>query len=147
MNTFLLAAGTLSAIAALMHVGCIVFGASWYRFFGAGEKMALLAEQKSIKPALITCGIVAVLSVWALYAFSAATLSFALPYPRIVLVLITLVYSVRGLAGLLLIKKPMGNTPRFWLWSSVICLLIGMIHLVGLSQQWPNLKAIFLFDN
>ncbi|GDY26084.1 hypothetical protein AHAT_19740 [Agarivorans sp. Toyoura001] len=139
MNTFLVAAGTLSAIAALMHVGCIVFGASWYRFFGAGEKMALLAEQKSIKPALITSGIGAILSVWALYAFSAATLSFALPYPRIVLVLITLVYLVRGLAGLLLIKKPMGNTPRFWLWSSVICLLIGLIHLVGLSQQWPNL--------
>ncbi|MDO6685949.1 MULTISPECIES: hypothetical protein [unclassified Agarivorans] len=139
MNTFLVAAGTLSAIAALMHVGCIVFGASWYRFFGAGEKMALLAEQKSIKPALITSAIVAILSVWALYAYSAATLSFALPYPRIVLVLITLVYLVRGLAGLLLIKKPMGNTPRFWLWSSVICLLIGLIHLVGLSQQWPNL--------
>ncbi|MDO6762245.1 hypothetical protein [Agarivorans sp. 1_MG-2023] len=139
MNTFFVAAGTLSAIAALMHVGCIVFGASWYRFFGAGEKMALLAEQKSIKPALITSAIVAILSVWALYAFSAATLSFALPYPRIVLVLITLVYLVRGLAGLLLIKKPMGNTPKFWLWSSVICLLIGLIHLVGLSQQWPNL--------
>ncbi|MGQ4584278.1 hypothetical protein [Lysobacter sp. F60174L2] len=34
----------LNAIAALLHVGCIIFGASWYRFFGAGERMAQLAS-------------------------------------------------------------------------------------------------------
>ena len=27
-----------------VHVGCIVFGAPWYRFFGAGEKMAQMAD-------------------------------------------------------------------------------------------------------
>ena len=33
-----------SAIAALAHLGCIIFGGDWYRFFGAGEQMARMAE-------------------------------------------------------------------------------------------------------
>lgn len=33
----------LSAIAALLHVGIIIGGPSWYRFFGAGERMARAA--------------------------------------------------------------------------------------------------------
>jgi len=39
-NTFLMIGAALSGLAALLHVGCILFGAPWYRFFGAGEKMA-----------------------------------------------------------------------------------------------------------
>ncbi len=69
MNVFLIVAGTLSAVAAILHLGCIYFGASWYRFFGAGEQMALLSEQGSIQPTLITSVIVLVLSIWSMYAF------------------------------------------------------------------------------
>ena len=36
MNVFLIAAGTLSAIAAILHLGCIYFGASWYRLRANG---------------------------------------------------------------------------------------------------------------
>ena len=72
MNLWLISAGLLSALAAILHLGCIYFGASWYRFFGAGEQMALMAERGSMQPAIITSGIVTVLGVWALYAFSAA---------------------------------------------------------------------------
>ncbi|MGB4860371.1 MAG: hypothetical protein WBP11_13735 [Dokdonella sp.] len=43
-NHYLIAGGILSAIAALIHLGCIVFGAPWYRFFGAGERMAQMAS-------------------------------------------------------------------------------------------------------
>ena len=43
MNILLVVAGALSALAALAHIGCIYFGASWYRFFGAGEQMAIMA--------------------------------------------------------------------------------------------------------
>ncbi len=49
MNIALVNAGFLSAIAAILHMGCILFGALWYRFFGPGEQMAVLAEQESIK--------------------------------------------------------------------------------------------------
>ena len=43
INPYLIAGGTLSAIAALFHLGCIVFGASWFRYLGAGERMAQMA--------------------------------------------------------------------------------------------------------
>jgi hypothetical protein len=139
MNIFLIIAGGLSGLAALAHLGCIYFGAPWYRFFGAGERMATLAEQGSIQPTLITSVITLVLLTWALYAFSAAGLIVRLPFIRFVLVIITLVYLVRGIAGFFLIISPMGNTPQFWFWSSAICLSIGIIHLVGLQRQWANL--------
>jgi hypothetical protein len=139
MNVFLIVAGTLSAVVAVLHLGCIYFGSSWYRFFGAGEQMALLAEQGSIKPTLITTGIVLVLSIWSLYAFSAAGVIFKLPLIRVVLVLITLIYLVRGIAGFFLINNPIGRSPQFWVWSSIICLSFGIVHLVGLKQQWASL--------
>ncbi len=139
MNIFLIIAGTLSAIAAVLHIGCIVLGAPWYRFFGAGEKMAVLAEQGSLQPTIITSIIVLVLSIWSLYAFSAAGLIFRLPLVRLALILITLVYLVRGIGGFFLINSRMENSPEFWLWSSVVCLVFGAFHLVGLIQRWEIL--------
>jgi hypothetical protein len=139
MNVFLIVAGTLSAIAAILHLGCIYFGASWYRFFGAGEQMALLSDQGSIQPTLITSGIVLVLSIWSIYAFSAAGIIFKLPLIRLALVLITFIYLARGIAGFFLINSPMGRPPEFWIWSSVICLSFGIVHLIGLKQQWSSL--------
>ena len=99
MNVFLIIAGTLSAVVATLHLGCIYFGGSWYRFFGAGEQMALLSEQGSIQPTLITSVIVLILSTWSLYAFSAAGVIFKLPFIRLALVLITFIHLVRGVAG------------------------------------------------
>jgi hypothetical protein len=139
MNVFLIIAGTLSAIVAILHLGCIYFGAPWYRFFGAGEQMAVLAERGSIQPTLITSAIVLILSIWSLYAFSAAGIIFRLPFIRLALILITLIYLVRGIAGFFFISSPMGRSPEFWVWSSVICLSFGIVHLVGLKQQWASL--------
>jgi len=139
MNIYLLIAGSLSAIAALLHLGCIYFGASWYRFFGAGEQMALMAEQGSSQPTIITLGIFSVLALWSAYAFSAAGLIARLPFIRLVLSLITLVYLVRGLAGFTLMNNPMGRSPEFWLWSSAICLTLGIFHVIGLTKQWEKL--------
>ncbi len=139
MNFFLLAAGTLSAVAAILHLACIYFGAPWYRFFGAGEHMALLAEQGSSQPTVITSGIVVVLCLWSMYAFSAAGVIFRLPLIRLALTLITLIYLTRGVAGFFLINSPMGRSPEFWLWSSAICLSFGVVHFIGLKQQWAKL--------
>lgn len=139
MNKFLIIAGTLNAVVAILHMGCIYFGAPWYRFFGAGEQMAVLAERGSLQPTLITSGIVLVLSFWSLYAFSGAGVFFRLPLLRSALVLITLIFLVRGIAGFFLVNSPMGRSPEFWVWSSLICLCLGIIHLIGLKQQWASL--------
>jgi hypothetical protein len=129
-------AGFLSGIAAVIHVGCIVFGAPWYRFFGAGENMARMAEQGILKPTIITLFIVVMLSIWSLYALSAAGMLISLPFKRLVLIVITTVYLMRGLVGFYFVTQPLGRSPEFWVWSSVICLIIGIMHLIGLKQQW-----------
>ena len=139
MNIYLGIGGVLSAIAAILHLGCIYFGAPWYRFFGAGEQMAQLAEKGSSLPTIVTSGIFLILTTWSLYAFSAAGLITKFPLLRLALVLITFIYMARGIAGFFLINSPMGRSPEFWFWSSVICLTIGVFHLIGLKQQWANL--------
>ena len=139
INPLLIVGAVLSAIAALLHVGCIVFGASWYRFFGAGERMARLAEAGDWRAAAITSVIVAVLSIWALYALSGAGAIRALPLLRIGLCAIAAVYSLRGLAGLLYAAFGARADAAFWWWSSAICLVFGIVHVVGLMQVWSRL--------
>ena len=139
MNVFLLIGAALSAIVATLHIGCIIFGAPWYRFFGAGEKMAILAEKGSFQPTIITSFIVVVLFIWSLYALSGAGLIAKLPLIRWVLSAITCIYLIRGILGFFLITNPLGRSPEFWFWSSAICLSFGIIHLVGLKQVWQNL--------
>jgi len=139
MNIFLLVGAILSAIAAILHLGCIYFGAPWYRFFGAGEQMAILAERGSIQPTLITSAIVLVLSTWSIYALSGAGIIVKLPLLKWALSAITFIYLLRGIAGFFLINNPLGRSPEFWLWSSIICLSFGIIHLIGLKQIWANI--------
>ncbi|QQX78474.1 hypothetical protein JK628_12845 [Shewanella sp. KX20019] len=139
MNKMLIFAGVFNATAALMHIGCIYFDAPWYRFFGAGEQMAVMAERGSLQPTIITSGIVVVLSIWSVYAFSAADVITRLPLMRLVLIVISTIYLLRGVAGLFFIGNTMGRSAAFWLWSSAICLCVGLIHLIGLKQQWAQL--------
>src|SRR5690242_4034431 len=138
-NHFLLAAAACSGIAALLHLGCIVFGAPWYRFFGAGERMAQLAEAGNRYPAYVSLFIAAVLTAWALYALSGAGMLPRLPFVRAVLCAITAIYLMRGLAVLPLLLFTRGRSTAFWWWSSAICLAIGALHLLGLRQAWTLL--------
>jgi uncharacterized membrane protein len=138
-NPWLVTGAALTAIAALLHVGCIVFGASWYRFLGAGERMARLAEAGSAMPALITLGIAAVLGTWSLYALSGAGLAPRLPLLRTVLCAIAAVFLLRGVAGVVLAAVAPGERGvDFWLWSSAICLGLGVLYLVGTWRAWPR---------
>lgn len=138
-NLWLILAAASCGLAALAHVGCMVFGASWYRFFGAGEQMARLAEQGSWQPTLITAAITAVLLVWGAYALAGAGVIMQLPWTRPILLLISLVFLLRGSAFILLMGKFPDNSLLFWLVSSAICLLIGGLFSVGLYQRWQAL--------
>ena len=136
-NAFLIAGALLSALAAALHVGCIVFGAPWYRFFGAGERMAQMAIAGNWYPTVVTAAIAFVLAMWSLYALSGAGVIRALPLLRLALCAITAIYLLRGLVIVPLVV--LGKSTPFWWWSSMICLLIGSVHLAGLSQVWARL--------
>lgn len=141
-SSLLLLAAALSAAAALAHIGVVVGGPAWYRFFGAGEGMARMAEAGSWYPVVVTLAIAVVLATWAAYAASAAGFLPALPLLKAVLVLITSVYLLRGVVGFFLAAfAPGGNSPAFWFWSSLICLAIGLVHAIGVWKQWPLLSV------
>ena len=143
-NEFLTVAGSFSLLAAALHIGIIIGGPSWYRFFGAGESMALLAEKGSLKPTVITLGIAIIFIVWAAYAWSGAGLLPSLPFIKLVLSIITAIYLLRGLGGMVALfvtEHPQikQNSSAFWLWSSAICLVVGVLHLMGLMAIWQIL--------
>jgi hypothetical protein len=138
-NPLLTLGALLSAIAAVLHV-CIVFkGASWYRFFGAGESFAVAAEQGKFWPPAITLGIALVLFSWSAYALSGAGLMRPLPLLPLALLAITGVYLLRGAVLIPLLLFARSKATPFLVWSSVVCLIYGIVHAVGLAQVWPRL--------
>ena len=139
-NPALVIGGLLSVAASLLHIGCIIGGPDWYRFFGAGEAMATMAEQGSMTPTLLTLGIAAILAIWAAYAFSGAGLLPRLPLLRTGLVVISAIYLLRGLALIPALVINGTNVMPFVLWSSLIVLVYGLAYAVGTWTAWPHLK-------
>ncbi|MDB5679993.1 hypothetical protein [Sphingomonas bacterium] len=141
-NIWLAAGGTLSAVGSLLHLGCIFGGPSWYRALGAQERMARMAEQGKLEPAIITFGIALILAVWAAYAFSGAGLIGRLPLLRTGLVVICAIYLARAAALPLMIRYWPGNlSPTFLTVSSAIVLVFGVVHLIGLMTGWAQLSG------
>lgn len=132
----LIAGGTLTALAAVAHLACIVIGSPAYRFMGAGERMARAVEAGKLKPTLVTLAIAAVLLVWAIYAFSAAGLISELPFTGFVLPAACGVYLARAVGFPLLKPRFPENSRAFWLWSSGICLVLGLLYAFGSIYVW-----------
>ena len=140
-NKLLLFAGVLSGVAALLHIAIIIGGPQWYRFFGAGEDLALMAENGSWYPAVLTFSIAVVLLVWALYAFSGAGLIRRFPLLKIGLVVISALYLIRGLAFIPAYIVQPEIVDEFLVWSSLICLVYGFSYAIGTKQVWKNLSV------
>lgn len=138
-NRFLIAAAALNVLAALLHLGCIVFGAPWYRFMGAGEQMAQMAIKGDPYPTVVTLFIASVLLVWSLFALSGAGVIRKLPLVRLALCAISAVYLLRAISFAALTPYFPGNSTTFWLVSSGICFVLGTVHVVGLRQVWGRL--------
>jgi hypothetical protein len=139
-NKWLILGGTLSALAAILHVAVIAGGPSWYRFFGAGEALAQAAERGSPTPALMTSAIAAILMVWALYAFSGAGVIRRLPLLRTALILVSAVYLIRAFALLpvLLLRPEVVDT--FTIASSLVVLAYGLAYAIGTWRCWPAME-------
>jgi len=140
-NKLLILGALFSAVAALAHLGCIIFGGDWYRFFGAGEQMAKMAEAGEPHPTIVTSILVFILSIWSVYGLSGAKLITKLPLLRTALVLISSIYVLRGVAFVALMPMFPENSITFWVVSSVICLSIGMLYSIGTYQSWSTLSV------
>lgn len=124
----LILSAVCSFLVALLHVHVIVKGAPAYRFFGAGEKLASMAEQGSWIPALLTSGIALVFVMFGLYyAAAAGWSSGSMPMLKEGLVAIAALYTLRGVPVLAALS-PRVHLSRFDPWSSWISLFIGVLH-------------------
>lgn len=133
----------LTGAASLLHVGIIFGGPDWYRFFGAGERMARLSARGSVYPTVITAGIASILGLWALYGLSGAGVIRRLPLLRLALVLIAGVYLARGTLGIplvLFVDDPYTDELKgrmtFMIVSSLICILLGFCYAFGAARVW-----------
>ena len=136
-DVFFVLAAIFSATAAFAHVGCIIYGSSWYRFFGAGKKMEDWADRGDFRHILITGFIAAILAIWSLYALSGAQIIMELPLLRLGLWLIACIYLLRGGAGMIALLYPKWLEQReantnFVLYSSLICIAGGVFYFIGL---------------
>ena len=139
INLTLVFAATLSAMAALLHVGIVFGGPAWYRFFGAGEQFASAAAAGRAYPGVVTAGIALVLGLWSAYALSGAGVLPRWPLLPAALCAITGIYLLRGLAVLPLLVFARPKATPFLVWSSLVCLGFGLVHLLGLLRVWPRL--------
>lgn len=106
---------------------------------GAGEKMARAVEAGKLQPTLVTLAIAGILFVWAAYALAGAGVIDRLPFARLALPAICAVYLGRAVAFPLLKPVFPGNSETFWLVSSGICLVIGLVHVYGVISLWSAL--------
>ena len=137
-NSWLIAGGVLSAVASLLHVGCIIVGPAWYRLFGAPEPLIIALETGDPTLHWITAFIVAILAIWSAYAFAGAGVIRRLPLMRTALVAITAIYLARGLLIVPVLMRP--NPAQFDIWSSLVVLVFGLIYAIGTARAWPGLS-------
>ena len=138
-NAFLIVGAMLSAVAALLHFGCIFWGAAGFRYLGAGERIVRMVARGHWYPRFVAFAIGILLSVWSLYALSGAGAIGRLPYVPVALSAITLIYLLRAITFPLLKPAFPGNSDVFWYTSSTVSLAIGLTHFVGLVQVWKYL--------
>lgn len=141
----LLAAGLMTAAASVLHVAIIIGGPAWYRFFGAGERMAQQAARGFIFPTVVTAAIAAALAVCALYAFSAAGFFRRLPLQRIALALMAAVFLLRGILGVPIIfliesayTRELRGRMTFMIVTSLVCLVVGLCYAIGDARATPD---------
>lgn len=133
--------GVLSALASLLHLGCIAFGAAWFRFFGAPEPLIRAYEGGDMRLVWMTVAIAVVLAIWAAYAFSAAGLIGKLPLLRTGLITIAAIYLLRGLVLFPALAKAPYPRSDFDIWSSAIVLVYGLTYAVGTWLAWGRLST------
>ncbi|MCB2194008.1 MAG: hypothetical protein KQI62_20710, partial [Deltaproteobacteria bacterium] len=96
----LILAGILCLTLALLHFEIILMGAPAYLYFGAGERMATLAEQGSWLPGMLTAVIALLLGIIGAYAFAGSGVIRRLPWLRPILLGACALFLVRGLLAI-----------------------------------------------
>ena len=141
-RTLLLLGALANFALALLHIGIVVVGPQAYLYFGVAD-MADLASRGSPIPATLTLLLVAIFSVWGLYALSGGGILPQLPWPRAVLLLISFIFMARGAIVILdILRLILGaDYPIRQTVFSLVALMIGLVLLAGTITQWQAIGA------
>lgn len=121
----------LLVFVALLHFGCLFTGAAGYRFLGAGERIAGLAEKGHWYPHFTAISVGVFLAVVAVYAFVTAGGTTTLPYAYLLLSAAATVFLVRSAVFPLMKNRFKGNSDRFWYISSFCSFILGALLAAG----------------
>lgn len=134
----LILAGVLCLTLALLHLEIILMGAPAYLYFGAGQRMADLAEKGSWLPGMLTAVIALLLGIIGAYAFAGSGIIRRLPWLRTILLGACALFLARGslavpqALGLLNRGGASGKEFSF----SLVSLLLGLLFAWGLRNRW-----------
>lgn len=122
--------GIASLLLAALHL-VLVFRPQGWRYFGA-DALTTLAEQGSRWIAPVTFALVVLFAVWGMYALAGAGVISPLPWLKTVLIVITIIYILRGLLLLSDLIKVIARTRsiRFAVFS-MGSLVTGLLYLTG----------------
>jgi len=144
-NPCLVVAGCCSVAIAALHIAIVIGGGDWYRFLGAGEDIAAMAENGSWFPMGLTLAIILIFLVFGLYAFSGAGYLRRLPFTKTALVVISCIYLTRGIGSIpviVFVEHPyladMTTRIVFVFVSSVLSLIIGVLYGIGTLALWTH---------
>jgi hypothetical protein len=140
VNRYLFWVGVTATAGALLHIAIIFGGPDWYAFFGAPQALVELARSGHPRAPITTLVIVAILAVFAAYAFSGAGTIRRLPLLRLGLACIGAVLILRGLLFVpLILWRPNAlaricecrSVDTFIVVTSALCLLLGIGYALG----------------
>lgn len=130
-NGLLYIAALLTFCAALLHFVCVFWGANGFRFLGAGKSIVQMVERRHWYPNFTAIAVGLILTVCSIYAFLAAKGIQILPFTKLILSLVAVIFLIRGFAFPWLKSKFVGNSDLFWYVSSAFCLILGTLYAAG----------------
>lgn len=137
-RTALTLAGLGNVAAALVHFVGYAMGPEAIAFLGAPPYIVQSMEEGTSEALITVSAIAAVLAVFAAYAFSGAGLLPRLPFLRVVLSFVALIFILRGLVIFIQIQG--ADFSKLFdvvhLGLSVVVLILGILYAIGAWRLW-----------
>ncbi|WP_374322051.1 hypothetical protein [Brevundimonas sp.] len=136
---WLIVGGIGMLFGALLHLAALLGGPYWIAFVGAPPSVVRSAEAGTLLAPVSTFAIIGLLVVWALYAFSGAGILRQLPFRRLMLAAVAVIFTLRGLVILPFLHRVDWRSMHdlFVVFSSGFILAIGASYALGL---WLTLR-------
>ena len=140
-NYFLFSGGIISALISIFHI-ILTVKPELYQYIAPDQNSPLsqMAEQGSVITIIASLALFAIFAIWALYAFSGTGLIRQLPMLHTGLILIAVIYLLRGLflpSEISMVQKQ--EYPIRFVLFSALSLFTGLLYLFG----FLNRKRLF----